>query len=170
MVESGSDLYRLGVGIMLLNAEGRVLVCRRNDVEGASWQMPQGGIDKGEDPRMGALRELKEEIGTDNVAILAETREWLSYDLPLSVRPKVWGGKYAGQKQKWFLMQFAGEDGDIVLDTQHPEHYPEFDSWLWVPPADLPDLVVSFKRKLYEALLMEFGSQCRLMEESRREI
>jgi putative (di)nucleoside polyphosphate hydrolase len=156
--------YRLGAGIMLLNNEGRVLMCRRNDVEGGAWQMPQGGISHGEDPRIGALRELKEEIGTDSAVVLAESADWLTYELPVPVRPRVWGGKYVGQRQKWFLMRFTGRDEDIKLDTEHPEQHPEFDGWIWVPPSDLPDLVVSFKRPMYEALLREFGALCRPVE------
>jgi putative (di)nucleoside polyphosphate hydrolase len=166
MIEnSTSPLYRTGVGVMLLNREGRILLCRRNDIEGGAWQMPQGGIANGEDPRIGAFRELKEEIGTDSAIILAESADWLSYDIPVSVRPRVWGGKYVGQRQKWFLMRFMGRDEDINLDTDNPEQHPEFDGWIWVPARDLPDLVVSFKRPLYEALLHEFAELCRPMED-----
>lgn len=166
MIDNMADSYRSGVGIMLLNNQGRVLVCRRKDVEGSAWQMPQGGISKGEDPRIGAYRELKEEIGTDSVAVLAESKEWLSYDLPPAIRPQVWGGKYIGQRQKWFLMRFTGADTDINLDTENPEQHPEFDGWMWIPPRDLPDLVVSFKRKLYEALLEEFGALCQPIKDA----
>lgn len=156
----------MSVGITLLNHQGRVLVCRRNDIESGAWQMPQGGIAKGEDPRIAAFRELKEEIGTDDAVILAESRNWLTYDLPPSVRARVWGGKYAGQRQKWFLMRFMGSDEDINLDTENPEQHPEFDRWIWVPPTDLPELAVAFKRKVYEALLEEFGPLCRPMEDT----
>jgi len=151
---------------MLLNRDGRILMCRRNDVEGGAWQMPQGGISNGEDPRTGAFRELKEEIGTDNAAVIAESAGWHSYDLPISVRPRIWGGKYVGQRQKWFLMRFLGHDEDINLETENPEQHPEFDSWIWVPARDLPDLVVSFKRPLYQALLQEFGQFCGPAENS----
>jgi putative (di)nucleoside polyphosphate hydrolase len=148
--------YRLGIGVMLLNARGRVLMCRRNDIDGGAWQMPQGGINKGENPRIGALRELKEEIGTDSATIIAESMDWYQYDLPQTIVGKTWGGKYIGQRQKWFLMRFTGRDEDINLDMQHAE----FDGWIWVPPGDLPDLVVSFKRNLYVAVLEEFRALC----------
>jgi putative (di)nucleoside polyphosphate hydrolase len=148
--------YRLGVGVMLLNAGGRVLMCRRNDIDGGAWQMPQGGICMGEDPRIGALRELKEEIGTDSATIIAESKDWYQYDLPQTMIGKTWGGKYIGQRQKWFLMRFNGSDEDINLDMQHAE----FDGWIWVPHGDLPDLVVSFKRKLYLTVLDEFRALC----------
>lgn len=151
------DKYRLSAGVMLLNKGGRVLICRRNDVEGAAWQMPQGGIDRGEEPRKAALRELKEEIGTDDVNIIAESQGWYQYDLPRAIVLQTWGGKYLGQRQKWFLMRFQGRDEDITLDSQHPE----FDRWIWAQPEELPDLAVSFKRPVYEAVLEEFRPLCR---------
>lgn len=144
--------YRTGVGIMLINGEGRVFVAQRADTEGA-WQMPQGGIDAGEEPRLAALRELKEEIGTDKAEILSESREWLSYDLPAELQGQVWGGRFRGQKQKWFLCRFTGTAADIDLD--HDRH-PEFNAWRWVEPDSLPDLIVPFKRGLYRAVLAEF--------------
>jgi putative (di)nucleoside polyphosphate hydrolase len=145
-------LWRCGVGIMLLDQAGRVFVGRRIDTPDA-WQMPQGGIDAGETPRAAALRELKEEIGTDNAAIIAETAQWLRYELPPELQgQKIWGGYYRGQKQKWFAMRFLGRDSDIDLET----HHPEFDAWKWVPARELPALIVPFKRALYEAVLAEF--------------
>ena len=145
--------YRQCVGIMLLNAKGDVWVGRRTDTPDA-WQMPQGGIDPGESPRDTAFRELEEEIGTAKAKILAETSGWLSYDLPADIVPNVWGGKYRGQTQKWFALEFTGRDGDIApKNVKHPE----FDEWRWVPPDLLPDLAVSFKRDIYVALLSEFG-------------
>ncbi len=144
--------YRVGVGIMLLGHDGRVFVARRIDTPGDAWQMPQGGIEPGETPRVAALRELAEEIGTAKAEIVAESRGWLSYDLPLEVAMRVWGGKYRGQRQKWFAMRFTGTDGDIRLDTAHPE----FSAWKWAEPAELPRLIIPFKRALYEALLEEF--------------
>ena len=147
--------YRRGVGVMLVNERGLVFVAERLNMAGA-WQMPQGGIDAGETPAAAALRELKEEIGTDKAEILAESREWLSYELPDAVRGRVWGGRYGGQRQKWFLCRFAGRDEDIDLDHHH---HPEFARWRWVEPQSLPSLAVAFKRKLYEALLAEFGAQ-----------
>ena len=150
---ASNALYRPNVGIMLLNPENRVFVGQRIDTPGEAWQMPQGGIDEDEEPRLAALRELKEEIGTDNAEILAETRGWLRYDLPASVAGRLWGGRYRGQRQKWFAMRFRGSDDEIDLATAHPE----FSAWRWVAPAELPALIVPFKRPLYIALLEEFG-------------
>jgi putative (di)nucleoside polyphosphate hydrolase len=145
--------YRPGVGVMLLDRQGRVFVGRRIDTPGENWQMPQGGIDKGESPRRAALRELREEVGTDRAEILAETKVWLSYDVPRPIAARLWRGRYRGQRQKWFAMRFTGSDGDIDLKT----HHPEFDAWKWVAPAELPDLIVPFKRQLYRDLLREFA-------------
>ena len=145
--------YRPGVGIMLLNAEGLVFVARRIDTPGA-WQMPQGGLDEGEAPAQAALRELEEEIGTSNAEIVAESRGWLRYDLPPALQRSFRGGRYRGQRQKWFLCRFLGDERDI--DLGHDKH-PEFDAWKWVPPAALPRLIVDFKRDLYRALLDEFA-------------
>lgn len=145
--------YRQGVGMMLLNAEGRVFVGRRVGDVADIWQMPQGGIDEGEEPRAAALRELEEEAGTAKAHVLAEAGRWLSYDLPPDVAGRIWGGKYRGQCHKWFLLRFTGEDADI--DLAH-HHSPEFSHWRWVEPSVLPALVISFKRALYEMLLDEF--------------
>jgi putative (di)nucleoside polyphosphate hydrolase len=144
--------YRRGVGILLLDQSGRVFVGRRIDTPDA-WQMPQGGIDGGETPRAAALRELREEVGTDKAEIIAETKDWLRYDLPVALRGRAWGGHYRGQEQKWFAMRFRGSDADIDLAT----HHPEFDAWRWVAPGDLPALIVPFKRKLYRDVLREFA-------------
>jgi putative (di)nucleoside polyphosphate hydrolase len=153
--ESDLALYRPAVGIMLLNREGKIFVGRRIDMPAglAAWQMPQGGIDPGETPREAALRELKEETGTDKAVILGESRGWLHYDLPEELAGGIWGGRYRGQRQKWFAMRFTGEDGDI--DPAATEH-PEFDAWEWVAPQLLPDLIVPFKRPLYLDILAEF--------------
>lgn len=145
--------YRPCVGIMLLNREGLVFVARRIDNTAEAWQMPQGGIDKGEEPRETALREMEEEIGTRNAEIVAESREWLAYDLPEHLVPKLWGGKYRGQTQKWFAMRFLGEDSEINIATKHPE----FSHWKWVKPKELPELIVPFKRDLYERIVKEFS-------------
>lgn len=145
--------YRHGVGIMLLNPAGKVFVAKRIDMVSDTWQMPQGGIDEGEDPRETAMRELREETGTDKAAIVAESREWFSYDLPEELVPKVLGGRYRGQKQKWFLMRFTGRDADINIHT--PE--PEFSEWKWVEPEMLPDIIVPFKRQLYIDIVSEFS-------------
>ena len=117
-----------------------------------AWQMPQGGIDAGETPMQAALRELYEETGTDKADIVAESRRWLHYDFPSTIAPAAWGGRYRGQKQKWFLMRFGGEDGDIDLSR----HKAEFDAWKWVMPVELPGLIVDFKRENYVAVLDEF--------------
>jgi len=148
----GDELYRPAVGIMLIDGMDRVFVARRIDTQIEAWQMPQGGIDHGEEPSTAALRELKEEIGTDKATIIAESRGWLRYDFPGELVGKVWGGRYRGQRQKWFLMRFTGRDEDIDLDTEHPE----FDAWRWADPEDLPRLIVSFKRQLYTDVLAEF--------------
>ncbi len=146
--------YRAGVGIMLLDRDGRAFVGRRIDTGGDNWQMPQGGIDRGESPREAALRELKEEVGTDRAEILAESGAWLSYDVPQPLAGRLWRGRYRGQRQKWFAMRFTGRDGDIDLKT----HHPEFDAWKWVAPAALPELIVPFKRQLYRNVLKEFAA------------
>jgi putative (di)nucleoside polyphosphate hydrolase len=145
--------YRLGVGIMLFNRGGDVFVARRIDTRADAWQMPQGGIDEGEAPRAAALRELEEEIGTGNAIVLAESRDWYAYDLPRDLVGRVWGGRYRGQRQKWFAMRFLGRDSDINLATAHPE----FDAWQWVPLDRLTDLIVPFKRPIYTSLVDEFG-------------
>lgn len=147
-------VYRLGVGVMLLNTQGLVFVARRNDSPGEHWQMPQGGIDGNETPRNAALRELKEEIGTDHAEILGEARRWLTYDLPADLARTAWGGRYRGQRQKWFAARFLGDDAEIDLDTAHPE----FTDWRWIEPASLPDLIVPFKRQLYRDVMDEFRS------------
>jgi putative (di)nucleoside polyphosphate hydrolase len=138
---------------MLLNRQGEVFVGRRIDMPSLpAWQMPQGGIDRGETPSQAALRELKEEIGTDRAEILGESRGWLKYELPAGLAGKVFGGRYCGQKQKWFVMRFIGKESDIDLATEHPE----FDRWQWVAPHRLPELIVPFKRQLYLDILAEF--------------
>jgi len=149
--------YRPGVGITLLNPAGEVFVARRMDMPAMSaWQMPQGGIDPGETPLAAALRELKEEIGTDKVELLGESQGWLRYDLPAELSRGIWGGRYRGQRQKWFAMRFTGDDSDIDLATEHPE----FDAWKWLSPERLADVIVSFKRQLYFDILTEFRIYC----------
>ena len=156
-----SRAYRPAVGIMLLNRRGQVLVARRTDMRAMpAWQMPQGGIDPGETPLQAAMRELEEEIGTAKAEFVAESRAWLTYDLPAELAGGVWGGRYRGQRQKWFVMRFIGSDADIDLATEHPE----FDAWRWVAPEELPQLIVSFKRQLYIDILAEFHSHCRCLD------
>jgi len=144
--------YRNGVGVMLLNRAGQVFVARRIDTTSEAWQMPQGGMDPGESPQQAAFRELREEIGTDKVDLLRESIDWYTYDLPDELIGKIWDGKYRGQRQKWFVMRFTGEDGDINLATDDPE----FCEWKWIDMRLLPDLIVPFKRNLYRALIEEF--------------
>ncbi len=146
--------YRQGVGIMLINKDKNVFVAKRIDMTSEAWQMPQGGIDEGEKPRDSAMRELGEEIGTEKAAILAESKGWYTYDLPETLIPKIWGGKYRGQQQKWYAMRFDGTDTDINIATKHPE----FSEWKWVKPETLPDIIVPFKRELYQALVGEFAA------------
>jgi putative (di)nucleoside polyphosphate hydrolase len=145
------DAYRRGAGIMLLNGQNEVFVGRRiNTLQ--TWQMPQGGIDEGEDPRAAALRELKEEIGTDNAEIIAESKNWWRYDLPPELVGQAWGGRWRGQQQKWFVMRFLGNDVEINLATEHPE----FCEWTWVPVESLAVLVIPFKRQMYMDVVKEF--------------
>lgn len=151
-----SSEYRPCVGVMLVNAEGRVFVGRRIDNrEGDWWQMPQGGVDEGEDRRDAALRELAEETGIDprHISIIGRMDEPVRYDLPDELIGKLWGGRYRGQEQVWFCARFTGSDADVRLDAHDP---PEFCDWKWVDADELPDLIVPFKKRVYRAVVEAF--------------
>jgi putative (di)nucleoside polyphosphate hydrolase len=150
--------YRPNVGAALFNRDGRVFVGRRADrnaVPGTSggWQLPQGGIDENEDPRIAVMRELAEETGTDRAEIIGEHPEWLTYDFPADLIAKVMGGRYRGQRQKWFALRFLGEDSDIQLDR---DAHPEFDAWRWADLSELPSMAVGFKQPIYAELATAF--------------
>lgn len=147
--------YRPCVGVMLVNAEGHVFVGQRRDSEVAAWQMPQGGIDKGEDPETAALRELWEETGVtaDLVEVEGRTGDWVYYDLPPELLGKVWKGKYRGQKQVWYRMRFVGRDDQIDIETDHPE----FSEWCWLPADQLVENIVPFKRDVYASVVAELA-------------
>ncbi|HQT76347.1 MAG: RNA pyrophosphohydrolase [Rhodospirillales bacterium 20-64-7] len=151
--------YRPNVGAALFNRAGLVFVARRADMpnaEGAAggWQLPQGGIDDGEDPRTAVLRELEEEIGTRNAEVIGEHPEWLTYDLPPDLLGIAWRGRFRGQRQRWFALRFTGQDTDIRLDL---DPHPEFDAWRWMELAELPGIAVPFKRPIYEVLAQVFA-------------
>ena len=150
--------YRLCVGIALFSHTGFVWIGSRSDVQaegegsGSWWQMPQGGLDKGEDPFKAAKRELYEETSVTSVSLIKEAPEWFAYDLPAELVPISWGGRYRGQKQKWIAMRFLGGDSDIDIRTEHPE----FAAWKWLAMEALPRLIVPFKRDTYEKVIAEF--------------
>ena len=153
MVDKASLPYRLNVGAVLFSREGLVFVGQRRGFSN-SWQLPQGGVDDGENIRMAVLRELKEEIGTNKAEILHEHPDWLLYDLPPHLLGVAWDGKYRGQRQKWFALRFTGTDRDIRLDA---DAHPEFEAWKWVRLEDLPALAVAFKRDIYAKLAQDFA-------------
>ena len=148
--------YRKNVGVMLINAQGEAFVGQRIDSDVPAWQMPQGGIDKGEAPRAAALRELEEETGVspDLVTIEAETEGWIAYDLPIEIAARIWKGRYRGQKQKWYLMRFHGTDDQINIALDHQE----FSEWRWISTDALVANIVPFKREVYEQVLAAFDA------------
>jgi putative (di)nucleoside polyphosphate hydrolase len=149
--------YRPCVGIMICNHDGGVFAGQRLDSTSDAWQMPQGGIEKGEKPKVAALRELEEETGIPEYAvqIVTETSDWVTYDLPHKLVPELWKGRYRGQKQKWFLMRFTGDEALININTK----VPEFSAWAWLPPEKLLNLIVPFKRDVYQHVLREFQTK-----------
>lgn len=158
---NGSDAYRPCVGVMLVNASGRVFVGQRIDsrekmgTADIFWQMPQGGVDDGEDLTAAAFRELQEETGvtSDKVTVLKQMEDDIAYDLPPELMGKLWGGKYRGQMQSWFLLRFTGDDADIDLEAHDPA---EFCEWQWADPETLPDMIVPFKKRVYRTVLDSF--------------
>lgn len=155
MTDINSLPYRPCAGIMLVNRSGKVFVGQRLDTRTEAWQMPQGGIDEGEDAEIAALRELEEETGIarEYVTILARSSDEHFYDLPEDLIGKLWHGKWRGQRQTWFLMRFTGEDSDVNIETDHQE----FRAWQWIDPQELPALIVPFKEKLYRNVVAEFA-------------
>ncbi len=156
--------YRPCVGVMLVNAQGLVFVGRRRNkrqpehvAPGHEWQMPQGGIDPGEQPYAAALRELHEETNVRSVELIAEAPAWYSYDLPQDVAKKAWRGGYRGQTQKWFALRFTGDESEIDIHDPGPGHKPEFDAWRWEDISRLPELIIPFKRQVYEQVVADFA-------------
>jgi putative (di)nucleoside polyphosphate hydrolase len=168
MAKKLADLpYRPCVGVMLINSDGLVWIGdRRKDATpehvggGYSWQMPQGGLDKGEDAYAAAIRELEEETAVTSVSFLAEAPDWYSYDLPDDVAQQSWKGKYKGQTQKWFALRFEGEDSEIDVLNPGPGHKPEFSAWRWERAEKLPSLIIPFKRPVYEKVVAAFRPYC----------
>ncbi len=155
MIEREALPYRPAVGVMLLNREGRIFVAQRLDSTLEAWQMPQGGLDEGEDELAGALRELEEETGIrpEHVKTVTRCPTELYYDLPDDLLGKIWKGKWRGQRQTWFLCRFTGTDADVNIETADPE----FRAWKWAEPSELPAMIVPFKKKLYKELLEAFS-------------
>lgn len=156
MARDPADLpYRPCVGVVLMNADGALFVGQRRDSEVPAWQMPQGGIDRGEGPEAAALRELEEETGVtpDLVQVVGITPGWVTYDLPPELVGKVWGGRFRGQKQKWVLMRYLGRDDQVRIETAHPE----FSAWRWLAPGEVLAQIVPFKRAVYAEVMERFA-------------
>lgn len=149
---------RIGVGIIVLNKENQVFVGKRKDNPGDNWQMPQGGIDKNENFKTAMRRELMEETSIKNFKIIREIKQLYEYELPSNLIGIIWKGKFRGQKQKWFIVKFLGEDYDVNINTKHPE----FIDWKWIDPKKLPDVIVNFKKNLYLDLLKEIKATINL--------
>lgn len=159
-----SDQYRPCVGMALFNAQGQVFIGQRRRKRGNEtidqsheWQMPQGGIDEGEPVLEAALRELREETNVTSVSLLAEAADWFAYDFPPEVAQSTWGGRYRGQRQKWFAFRFTGDEREINIHTPDGGHKPEFDDWRWEQLERTPDLIVPFKRRVYEQVVTAFA-------------
>ena len=150
--------YRPCVGLLVINGEGLVFAGQRLDSHSNAWQMPQGGIENGESILDAGLREMREEIGTNNVLFIGEMSEWLKYDLPGNLINRLWGGKYRGQTQKWLAYKFLGEDSEINIQTKHPE----FCDWKWLNAEELTKLAIPFKRTIYEKVLKEYSNYLKL--------
>lgn len=145
-------LYRPCVGIMLVNSNGDILVGKRIDIRTNYWQMPQGGINDGESVISALWREMKEEIGTNDAQIISRSKNWLTYEFPKDLIPKLWKGRYIGQAQMWYLLKFTGGDNSIILD----QHDAEFSEVKWEHPSKILDKVITFKQEVYKSLLIEF--------------
>lgn len=147
--------YRKSVGMVILNSQNAIFMGKRGDVSGAAWQLPQGGIDEREDPEQALWREMKEELGTNQMKMLAQSEKWVSYDFPKDLLSNPWESQFRGQQQKWFLLRFVGKDLDICVQTTT---HPEFQAWGWFSPAEVLSLCVPFKKYVYEQILKEFSS------------